>query len=198
MAVYDVSGTQEDCYPNTTVLINRFDIRNQKQLSLVEQKLVTGLAAQLEQEVTFENVNFAFYKGLHKALFGDLYDWAGTVRKITISKKGTVFCRAEAIEQIADACFSRLKQQNYLNGLNREAFIDKLTALYDDLNMLHPFREGNGRTLRLFITLLVKNTGRKIFFDRCDADLLTIATIHAAQGAKDLLYQVFSDIIEDR
>ncbi len=34
MAVYDVSGTQEDCYPNTTVLINRFDIRNQKQLSL--------------------------------------------------------------------------------------------------------------------------------------------------------------------
>ena len=71
MAVYDVSGTQEDCYPNTTVLINRFDIRNQKQFSLVEQKLVTGLAAQLEQEVTFENVDFAFYKGLHKALFGD-------------------------------------------------------------------------------------------------------------------------------
>lgn len=60
MAVYDVSGTQEDCYPNTTVLINRFDIRNQKQLSLVEQKLVTGLAAQLEQEVSFENVDFAF------------------------------------------------------------------------------------------------------------------------------------------
>ena len=66
------------------------------------------------------------------------------------------------------------------------------------MNMLHPFREGNGRTLRLFITLLVRNTGRKIFFDRCDADLLTIATIQAAQGAKDLLHQVFSDIIEDR
>lgn len=101
MAVYDVSGTQEDCYPNTTVLINRFDIRNQKQLSLVEQKLVTGLAAQLEQEVSFENVDFAFYKGLHKALFGDLYDWAGTVRKITVSKKGTVFCRGEAMCEIA-------------------------------------------------------------------------------------------------
>ena len=91
MAVYDVSGTQEDCYPNTTVLINRFEIRNQKQLSLVEQKLVTGLAAQLEQEVSFENVDFAFYKGLHKALFGDLYDWAGTVRTITVFKKGIAF-----------------------------------------------------------------------------------------------------------
>ena len=45
MAVYDVSGTQEDCYPNTTVLINRFDIRNQKQLSLVEQKLFSTFIA---------------------------------------------------------------------------------------------------------------------------------------------------------
>ena len=46
MAVYDISGTKEDCYPNTTVLRNRFHIQDQKQLSLVEQKLVTSLAAQ--------------------------------------------------------------------------------------------------------------------------------------------------------
>ena len=91
MAVYNVSGTQTDCYLNTTVLINRFDIRNQKQLSLVEQKLVTGLAAQLEKEKVFDNVNFAYYKELHKAMFGDLYDWAGTVRTITIFKKGIAF-----------------------------------------------------------------------------------------------------------
>ena len=91
MAVYDVSGTQEDCYLNTTVLINRFDIRDHKHLSLVEQKLVTTLAAQLEQEVTFEKVDFAFYQGLHKALFGDLYDWTGTVRTITVFKKGIAF-----------------------------------------------------------------------------------------------------------
>jgi len=45
MAIYNVSGTQEDCYPNTTVLINRFDIQNQKQLSLVEQKLFSAFIA---------------------------------------------------------------------------------------------------------------------------------------------------------
>jgi len=48
----------------------------------------------------------------------------------------------------------------------------------------------------LFITLLVRNTGREIFFDRCNADLLTIATIQAAQGSKDLLWQVFFELIE--
>lgn len=196
MAVYDISGTQEDCYPNTTVLRNRFHIQDQKQLSLVEQKLVTSLAAQLEKDAVFENVDFEYYKGLHKSLFVDLYDWAGTVRKITISKKGTVFCRAEAIEEVAKNRFFRLKQQNYLNGLNYETFIEELTELYDDLNMLHPFREGNGRTLRLFISLLVRNTGREILFNRCDPDLLTIATIQAAQGSKDLLRPVFSELIE--
>lgn len=80
--------------------------------------------------------------------------------------------------------------------MNYETFIEELTELYDDLNMLHPFREGNGRTLRLFISLLVRNTGREILFNRCDPDLLTIATIQAAQGSKDLLRQVFSELIE--
>lgn len=197
MAVYEISGTQEDCYPGTTVLVNRFQIQDQKQLSLIEQKLVTGLAAKLEKDTVFENVDFNYYKALHKSLFGDLYQWAGTVRKITISKKGTVFCRAEEIERIGRELFARLKRQNYLTGLDDDTFIEELTELYDDLNMLHPFREGNGRTLRLFISLLVRNTGRRIYFDHCDIDLLTIATIYAAQGSKDLLRQFFSEIVKN-
>ena len=108
-----------------------------------------------------------------------------------------MFCRAEAIAQIAERRFERLRQQNYLTGMASDVFVDELAELYDDLNQLHPFREGNGRTLRLFITLLVRNTGREIYFDRCDADLLMIATIQAAQGSRDLLRQVFSEIVEE-
>lgn len=74
-------------------------------------------------------------------------------------------------------------------------FINELADLYHELNMLHPFREGNGRTLRLFITLLVRNTGRDINFAECDADLLTIATIKAAQGDETMLKMVFSEMI---
>ena len=61
--------------------------------------------------------------------------------------------------------------------------------------MLHPFREGNGRTLRLFVTLLVRNTGRDIDFNNADSDLLTIATIRAAQGDKSLLRSVFGELV---
>lgn len=106
MAVYDISGTQEDCYPNTTVLRNRFHIQDQKQLSLVEQKLVTSLAAQLEKDAVFENVDFEYYKGLHKSLFVDLYDWAGTVRKITISKKVPSFAAQKRLKRLRRTVFS--------------------------------------------------------------------------------------------
>lgn len=63
MAVYDISGTQEDCYPNTTVLRNRFHIQDQKQLSLVEQKLVTSLAAQLEKDAVLKMWTLNIIKG---------------------------------------------------------------------------------------------------------------------------------------
>ena len=62
--------------------------------------------------------------------------------------------------------------------------------------MLHPFREGNGRTLRLFITLLVRNADYNISFAECDSDLLLIATIKAAQGDTNLLRDVFTDLVK--
>ncbi len=71
--------------------------------------------------------------------------------------------------------------------MDESSFFNELTELYNELNMLHPFREGNGRTLRLFITLLVRNTGRDISFAECDSDLLMIATIKAAQGDLSML-----------
>ena len=75
-------------------------------------------------------------------------------------------------------------------------FFNELTELYNELNMLHPFREGNGRTLRLFITLLVRNTGRDISFADCDSDLLMIATIKAAQGDLSLLKSILESIVK--
>ncbi len=75
-------------------------------------------------------------------------------------------------------------------------FIVELTELYHELNILHPFRAGNGRTLRLFITLLVRNADRDINLALCDTDMLTIATIKAVQGDLTMLRDVFEDIIE--
>ena len=168
MAVYSLEGSQDSCYPNTTVLVNKLDIRTQELLTEAESVLVTSCSVKLEKTMRFENVDFDYYKNLHRQMFSDLYDWAGTVRKINISKKGTVFCNASDIERIGTLKFERLKKQKFLKEMKNDEFLDELTDLYHELNMLHPFREGNGRTLRLFVTLLVRNTGRDINFNNAD------------------------------
>lgn len=195
MAVYSMEGTQKDCYPDTTVLVNKLGIKNQEELNSVERQFVLLRSSQVEKEAVFENVSFDFYKSLHKNLFGDLYEWAGTVRNINISKKGTVFCNADDLEKTGKLKFQRLAELNYLKKLNKSTFLDELSELYHDLNMLHPFREGNGRTLRLFVTLLVRNAGYNLNFSECDSDLLMIATIKAAQGDLSLLREVFAELI---
>lgn len=196
MAVYNIEGCQWNCYPNTIVLINKLDIRDQVELNAVEKQITLLRAIQAEQETAFVNVDFEFYKSLHKILFGDLYDWAGMLRDINISKKGTVFCEYTELERIGRLKFERLKSQDYLRKLFYDEFVAELTDLYHELNMLHPFREGNGRTLRLFITLLVRNADHDIDFSLCDADMLLIATIKAAQGDQSMLRAVFEEIIE--
>ena len=196
MAVYSIEGCQDSCYPDTTVLVNKLNIKEQELLNEAEAILVTSCSVKAEKELAFADVDFGFYKRLHKLIFGDLYDWAGTVRTINISKKGTVFCGHSELEQLGRLKFERLKAQDYLRGMEYGEFVSEVTELYHELNMLHPFREGNGRTLRLFITLLVRNADRDIDFSACDGDLLAIATIRAAQGDTSMLREVFAQIIK--
>lgn len=196
MAVYSMESTQENCYPGSTVLINKFGLTDQNTLDIVERQIVLLKGAEIERNAVFENVDFNYYKSIHKHLFEDIYDWAGTVRTINISKKGTVFSKHDNIEEIRQLKFKRLVGLSYLNNMDEINFFNELTELYNELNMLHPFREGNGRTLRLFITLLVRNTGRDISFADCDSDLLMIATIKAAQGDLSLLKSIFESIVK--
>jgi len=195
MAVYRVEGCKWNCYPGTTVLINKLDIRDQAELDAVEKQITLLRGTQAEQDISFREADFEFYKGLHRLLFGDLYDWAGKLRDINISKKGTVFCGYTELESIGCLKFERLRAQNYLCGMTEDKFLDELTELYHELNMLHPFREGNGRTLRLFITLLVRNAGYDVDFSQCDGDMLAIATIKAAQGEMTVLREVLGSIV---
>jgi cell filamentation protein len=153
----------------------------------VERQIVLLKRAVAERELPFRNVDLSYYLDLHRMLFSELYDWAGTLRDIDLSKKGTQFYPAKDLERLGELRFKRLAADHFLRGLKRAALADALAELYHDLNMLHPFREGNGRTERLFLTLLVRDAGYDISFADCDRDLLMIAAIQAAQGDLSLL-----------
>ena len=98
MPEYSLDPLQDDCYENSTVLKNKFNIHD----------------AKATIEIKFENVNFGFYKNLHRYIFYDIYEWAGMIRTVNMSKKGTKFCSADKIEERGQRIFNRLVNMNFL------------------------------------------------------------------------------------
>lgn len=192
---YSIDPISANCYPDTTVLINKLDIRDEYILNEAEAMATFINAAKLEESPMDGNFDFEHYKAIHHFLFSDLYDWAGEIRTVNISKKGTRFTPADKIAQQAELIFKRLKDHNCFKGLAHDEFVMEIVDFYCVTNDLHPFREGNGRTQRAFLTQLIRNAGYNINFADMDTDLLMIATIQASQGVTDLLKQVLGESI---
>lgn len=147
--------------------------------------------AEFEKIDVSKELDFNYYKFIHQFLFEDLYEWAGQIRTVNISKKGTRFADSEKIEDAAQKIFLRLKTENFFSNQSRDKFTENLVDFYCATNWLHPFREGNGRTQRVFITKLLQRNGYDINFSNTDTDELMIATIHASNGVKDFLIDFF-------
>lgn len=192
---YSIDPISANCYPDTTVLINKFDIHDEEKLNEVESVLASVRYAEWLNAPKADSFDFEHYKAIHYFLFSDLYDWAGQIRTVNISKKGTKFTPSENIEEQAALVFKRLRKCNYFKGLDHSAFVNEIVDFYCVTNALHPFREGNGRTQRIFLTQLIRNAGYDINFADMDTELLMIATIQSAQGVTDMLKQLFLESI---
>jgi cell filamentation protein len=106
--------------------------------------------------------DLAYLKQLHHSLFGELYDWAGEIRTIDLSKGSTRFCTVNRIAPESTKIFQQLSSANWLEGMNRRSLVDAVAQCYGDLNVVHPFREGNGRAQRLLFEHLIINAGFEI------------------------------------
>ena len=192
---YSIDAITADCYEGTTCLINKFGIKDDKQLSLIEGQITFAKGSELERNPIRGSFDFEHYKAIHKYLFDDIYEWAGKIRNVDMSKKGTSFAKANEIEQLAKACFSRLKSENYFKDQGFNEYIENIVDFYCVTNMLHPFREGNGRTQRIFISQLIRYAGYEIDFSNINTDDLMSATIQAANGVDVYLKSIFADAI---
>jgi cell filamentation protein len=147
MDKYDVSNDHY-CYPNTAILKNKLGITEEKAFEEAERE-ITKISAH-DVHVSEPPYNLKYIQNIHATLFSELYDWAGQTRNIDISKGGTKFCIASRITPEIEKLFKRLADENYLQNLSHSEFVKKLAEYYTEFNMIHPFREGNGRVQRLF------------------------------------------------
>lgn len=88
---YSIEISGDSCYPNTNCLVNKFDVKDDKKLAEIEAEITFAKAAVIESQAPSLPLNFDYYKSIHRFLFEDLYEWAGELRKVDISKKGTLF-----------------------------------------------------------------------------------------------------------
>ena len=195
---YSIDTLQSDCYEGTSCLINKFDIKDETVLKELETTITLTKITEYSLNPLFNTFDVHHYKEIHKYLFGDIYDWAGEYRTVDMSKKGTAFANADSIENLMSKCFERLNNKNLFQGLNFDEFVDNLVDFYCVTNMIHPFREGNGRTQRAFLTQLINENGYDIDFFEIDTDELMIATIQSANGVTDYLKDIFKYAIKNK
>lgn len=191
---YSIDSIKDDCYPGTLCLINKLDIHNEELLAEAESAIVLAKMSLLDQQVFSGRFDFAHFKAVHEFLFSDLYSWAGQIRTVDISKKGTAFVPASEIEHCANACFGRLSVFNG-DGMSQREFAHEIADFYNTVNMLHPFREGNGRAQRSFFAQWLRHLGYDFDMAEVDTDRFMIATIQAAHGVENLLADFFEETL---
>ena len=191
---YSLNPSSDNCYEGTTCLVNKLGIRDEKRLSEVEAQITFAKAVMLEETPIDDDFGFEHFKKIHEFLLCDLYEWAGQVRTVDISKKRTKFLDASSIESIGTKCFAKVKD-GYFEDLPFDEFVKRIAEFYNDVNYIHPFREGNGRTQRIYFTQLIRHYGYDINFADVDTDELMIATIQASSGVLDFLVEFFENSI---
>jgi cell filamentation protein len=183
-------------YHDTDVLMNRFNIRDYDNLQEIERRFSAARIALLAETPLKGVLDFNYLKKIHKFIFDDIYSWAGRVRGGKFFSKGdTMFCIADVIPVYADNTFGKLRGEKWLRGLERTVFIERLAYYMAELNALHPFREGNGRTQRAFFAELARRARYGLDFSATDPDALLEADINAYNRDYALLTTILDNAV---
>jgi len=121
-------------------------------------------------------------RAIHRHLFQDVYDWAGELRTVEIDKGGHQFQFRRYIQTGMAGVHRRLTQSGFLKGLNPEDFAQQAGVIMGDVNYVHPFREGNGRTQAQYLKQLAAQAGHALDL-RCIDRALWIDAFMASHGA---------------
>lgn len=195
----DIYGQENSkyCYPGTDVLINIPGLREQKQLDAFE-RLVTADRLRIHGLRPVKgSFNFKHLCDIHQFIFKDVYPFAGKPRHEDISKGNFRFAHVRFIVPEANRLLSDLKQENHLKGLLFDEFINRLVYYFTELNVLHPFREGNGRSLREFIRCLALESGYVIDWSKVDASTMLSVMIESPydnNALREVLYKLTTRI----
>lgn len=190
---YDVYTTTQSiyCYPDTNVLKNKLNIRDNRILKTAEEEITLIKQMELLKNPIRGNFTKTHLMNIHKFIFEDIYPFAGKIRREQISKAYTMFYPPNLIDRELDRLFAKIKEKNMLKETNEDRVFDNLSYVMAELNIIHPFREGNGRSIREFIRLMAKYMGYDLNWGNVDKIKLLEASIQSVDN-----YRVLVNIIK--
>lgn len=147
--------------PKTGILRNLVGATTDQELYRAEGDIVA--LAEISIENIPHTINLSELQKIHKSLFSRIYDWAGELRTVDIRKGSEeYFLERGYLENGAKFVFKELYKEGCLKNLSKADFVKRLAYFYEQLNFIHPFREGNGRTQRIFWQRIANEAGYKI------------------------------------
>lgn len=179
------------CYEGTNTLVNKLDIKDSKLLEKYEKTTVALKLLNLEKQGISGNFDITHFSNIHRFLFDEIYLFAGLFRTENIAKDNFRFAEWEYIESELNKLLDNLKSENYLQNLDKQTLAERLAYYTAELNVLHPFREGNGRTTREFIRQLALKNNYYLNFNSVSSTELLNASIKSVIDTTDLANIIF-------
>ena len=174
------------CYNGTNILINVLDIKDLDTLKEYEQIVTSLKLLELEKNVVLGNFDIMHFCKIHKFLFEEIYPFSGMFRIENIAKDNFIFADWKYIEKSLLELLEKLKSENYLVGLNKLEISSRLAYYLSELNVIHPFREGNGRVSREFIRELALKNNYYLNFKLVSPTEFLQASINSVVDETDL------------
>ena len=172
------------------VLENKLGLTNSAELAREEERMTKLRAKELVESgrlFEFEIGTFAGLSAIHKALFSDIYDFAGNIRDVNIVKDHFQFAPRMFLKQ----------SLHYLDTLPNENF-DEIIDKYADMNVAHPFREGNGRAIRIWLDNMLRDKlGKIVDWNQIDKDEYLNAMKRSPISTGELKYLLLNSLTDD-
>lgn len=187
-------GQDPYCYPNSDVLVNKLNIRDEDALAAAEIEFSTlRFKSYRSSALGIQDFTLEHLQHLHWHLFQDVYDWAGELRTIDISKGATRFCTASRIKAEAARLFRQIPILE--KAKTHENFVREVADLYCEINLVHPFREGNGRAQRFFFEEMLFVLGYDVLWPDISQQEWIEANVAGVNLDLDPLIAIFSRAI---
>jgi len=190
---YDYEWDVRYCYENSNVLRNKLNITEAHALRIAEREIASVRILEAEQTPIRGKLDFKHLCAIHKHVFGNIYEWAGQLRMVNISK-GNPFCNCDVLGIYGADLFGKLKADRYLLGTPHERVTERLAHYLSEINVMHPFREGNGRAQRLFIKYLALVAGYRVDFTNVTAAEMIEVSVRAFDHDESPMRSIFERI----